>query len=160
MAELFTHILTAYVLATLLSWRYEWLTPQFVTVAMVGAMIPDLNRLELLLPADLLTAVLGVPFDWGAFHVLGGSLVAVAIGTLLAPPAYRRRAGALLLLGMASHHALDLLLLTPSGYADAVRWPITGSHPPSPGLYLSTDRWPALCSAVLAAGVWYARSQR
>ena len=160
MAELLTHILAAYILATLLSWRYEWLTPQFVTVAMIGAMIPDLSRLDLLLPADLLTAVLGLPFDWGVFHVLGGSLLAVAIGTLLVPSGYRRRVGALLLLGMASHHALDLLLLTPSGYAYAVLWPITGTHPPSPGLYLSTDRWPALCSAVLAAGVWYARYQR
>lgn len=139
--------------------RYEWLTPQFVTVAMAGAMIPDLSRLDLLLSDDLLTPVLGDPFDWGAVHVLGGSLVAVAIGTLLVPPAYRRHVGALLPLGVASHLALDLLLLNPSGYSYAVRWPITGTHPPSPDRYLSSDRWPAVCSVVLAAVVWYARSQ-
>ncbi|TYL37244.1 metal-dependent hydrolase [Natronococcus pandeyae] len=160
MAELLTHVLAAYILATLLSWRYEWLTPQFVTVAMIGAMIPDLSRLDLLIPTDLITAVFGIPFDWGAFHVLGGSLLAVAIGTVLAPADIRRRVGALLFLGMASHHALDLLLLNVSGYSYAVLWPLTGYHPPSPDLYLSTDRWPALCSAVLAAAVWYARDQR
>lgn len=160
MAEMLTHALVAYSLATLLSWRYEWLTPQFVTVAMAGAMIPDLGRVDLLVPAEFIEAVFGIPFDWGAFHVLGGSLLAVAIGTLLAPASYRRRVGALLLLGMASHHALDLLLLNVSGYSYAVLWPLTGYHPPSPGLYLSTDRWPAVCSAVLAASVWYARYRR
>jgi hypothetical protein len=160
MADLLTHVLVAYSLATLLSWRYEWLTPQFVTVAMVGAMIPDLNRLDLILPADFIEAVFGIPFDWGAVHVLGGSLLVVAIGTVLAPTTIRRRVGALLLLGLTSHLTLDLLLLNVSGYSYAVLWPVAGYHPPSPDLYLSTDRWPAICGVVLAASVWYARFRR
>lgn len=157
MADLLTHVLVAYSLATLLSWRYEWLTPHFVTVAMVGAMIPDLSRLDFLVPADLITATLGVPFSWGVFHVLSGSVLAIGLGTLLVPTGHRRRIGGLLLLGVASHHALDLLLINTSGYSYPVLWPLTGIHPPSLDLYRSTDRWPALCSAALAAGVWYAR---
>lgn len=160
MADLLTHVLVAYSLATLLSWRYAWVEPPFVTVAMAGAMIPDLSRLNLVVPVHRLTAAVGLPFDWGAFHVLGGSLLAVLIGTVLVPPGYRRRVGALLLLGVASHHALDLLLLNVSGYSYAVLWPLTWIHPPSPDLYRSSDRWPALCSAALAAVVWYARSRR
>lgn len=157
MAELLTHILVAYILATLLSWRYEWLTPQFVTVAMVGAMIPDLNRLDLLFPADMIEAAIGLPFDWGAFHVLGGSVLAVGIGTLVAPPEYRKRVFALLFLGMASHHAFDLLLVNVSGYTYAVFWPLTQYNPPSVDLYLSSDWWTAAISASIAAVVWYAR---
>ena len=160
MADLLTHVLTAYILATVCSWRYEWLTPPFVTVAIVGAMIPDLNRLDLVVSAELITAVTGLPFDWDAFHTLGGSLLAVLIGSLLVPPPYRRRVGALLLLGAASHHALDLLLLNASGYSYAVFWPVTGFNPPSPNLYLSTDRWPAICAAGFATIVWYVRYKR
>ncbi|ELY60740.1 metal-dependent hydrolase [Natronolimnohabitans innermongolicus] len=160
MADLLTHVLVAYVLATLLSWRYDWLTPPFVTVAMIGAAIPDLNRLDLVVPSETITAVTGVPFDWGAFHVLGGSLLAVAIGALLTAPPHRRRVAGLLLLGVASHHALDVLLIDATGYSYPVFWPLTDYQPPSGNLYLSTDRWPAAVSAVLAGVVWYARYHR
>lgn len=157
MADLLTHVLAAYVLATLLALRYEWITPPLVTVAMVGAMIPDLDRLGLVVAPEWIGAALGVPFGWGAFHTLGGSLLVVLLGTLLAGPASRRRVFALLVLGAVSHHALDLLLLNPSGYSYHVLWPLTTYHPPAPDGYLSTDRWPAVVAATAAALAWAVR---
>lgn len=160
MAELLTHVLAGYILATLLSFHYDWLSPRYVTVAMVGAAIPDLARLSILVSDDWITATVGIPFEWFAIHTLGGSLVVCAIGALLVGERYRTRVFALLVLGMLSHHLLDGLLFNPSGYSYAIFWPLTSYHPPSPGLYLSTDRWPALVSAIAAAVVWYLRYRR
>ena len=155
MAELLTHALFAYVLVTLLSVRYPWLTPQYVTVAMMGSLIPDMNRIALAVSADTVEGLLGVPFSWGAFHTPAGSLVAAGVGAMLVPDRYRRRVVALLALGVLSHHALDLLLASPSGYAYEIFWPLSSVVPPSGGYYLSTDRWPAVLSAVVATVVWY-----
>ena len=155
MAELLTHVLAAYAIATALSLRYSWITPQYVTMAMVGAMVPDLNRIGLFVPESTVETLLGIPFSWGGTHTGGGSLVIIAIGALLVPARIRWRVFGMLLLGMASHHALDLLLWFPSGYAYPVLWPLTGHAPPAGNLYLSTDRWPAVLSGVVAALVWY-----
>lgn len=150
MPDLLTHVLVAYVAATAASWRYGWLTPSYVTVAMMGAMIPDMTKIRLVLPGYRVESLLSVPFDWFALHTAGGSAVAVLVGTLLVPSRQRRRVFVLLALGAASHHLLDLLLINPSGYSYAVLWPLTGYQPPTPGLYLSTDRWPTLASGILA----------
>ena len=56
MAELFTHVLAGFIIATIASWRHAWITPPLVVACMVGAAIPDLNRLDLLVPADTITA--------------------------------------------------------------------------------------------------------
>jgi len=85
-------------------------------------------------------------------------LVAVlVIGTLLTAPDHRRKV--LLLLGLVavSHLFLDALLLNVSGYSYAILWPLTVYHPPTPGLYLSSDRWPVVISAIIATIVWYVR---
>ena len=156
MAELLTHVLVAYACATALSWRYEWLTPRYVTAVMAGAMIPDLNRIELIVPGALIEAALGIPFDWGALHTLGGSIVIVCIGALFVPVRYRRRVFLAALLGMLSHHALDLFLVGLSGHSYPVFWPLTQYNPPTPSLYLSSDRWPAAVSLLVAGGVWLA----
>lgn len=153
MPDLLTHVLVAYSVATVLSWRFERLTPQYVTVAMAGAMAPDLSRVDLVLPAATIETALGIPFRWGAFHTLGGSLLVIAIGALFVPNQYRRQVFVLLCFGMLSHHALDLLLIKPSGHSYAVLWPLTQYHPPTPGIYLSTDRWPAVVSFLLAMGI-------
>ncbi|KYH25076.1 hypothetical protein HAPAU_28970 [Halalkalicoccus paucihalophilus] len=151
MPDLLTHALVLYVVLTVASWRIEWLTPSFVTVGMMGAMIPDLTKIKLVVPSHRVESVLGVPFDWFALHTLGGSLVSVLIGAVLVPSRYRTRVFSLLALGATSHLLLDALLINPSGYSYALFWPLTGYHPPTPGLYLSTDRWPALAAGALAA---------
>jgi membrane-bound metal-dependent hydrolase YbcI (DUF457 family) len=160
MAEWLTHVLFAYVLATLLSVRYTWITREYVTIAMIGAIVPDLNRMDLVVDDYVIEAVLGIPFSWGAFHTLGGSLVAVAVGALLVGPRYRIRVFALLVLGMASHHALDLLLINLTGYSYAVLWPLTWYAPPTPGIYSSSDRWPAVVAILVAAVVWRVDARR
>ena len=157
MPELLTHVLAAYALATALSFRYSWITPGYVTIAMIGGMIPDLNRLELLAPAEVVESVVGIPWDWGAVHTFGGSAVVVAVGSLLVPPAYRRRVLAMLALGVVSHLLLDALLINASGHSYALLWPLTGYHPPTPGLFLSSDRWPAVITGGIAAAVWAVR---
>jgi membrane-bound metal-dependent hydrolase YbcI (DUF457 family) len=160
MPDLFTHILVGYVLATLLSMRYEWLTPQYVTVAMLGALVPDLTKIKLLVPSTQVESLLGIPFDWFAIHTLGGALVAVTIGAFTTTPDRRKYIFALLLLGAISHLILDSFLLKASGYSNILFWPFIQRGIPTPGLYLSSDRWPALVTGLLAVLVWYVRYRR
>lgn len=117
MPDLLTHVLAAYVLATALSVRYEWLTPRYTTIAMGGALVPDLSRMDLLVPAEFIEGTVAVPFSWGAFHTLGGVLVTVTIGALCTTSEHRRRVGGLLLLGACLHLLLDAFLLKSSGYS-------------------------------------------
>jgi len=155
MPDLLTHVLVAYTLATLLSIRCEWLTPALVTAVMLGAVVPDLTKIALVVPGQVVEDALGVPFDWSAIHATGGALVAVAAGALLTDSDHRRRVFVLLALGAASHLLLDALLHFPSGYSYPVLWPLTNYHPPALGLYLSSNRWPALVAGVLAVTAHY-----
>lgn len=157
MPDVLTHVLVGYVLATLLSFRLEWLTPRYVTVVMLGAIVPDLTKIKLLVPSSLVESWLGIPFDWFAIHTLGGALVAIAVGALLTSTPHRRRVFGLLLLGACSHLALDALLVSASGYSYAVFFPFSTYHPPTPGLFHSSDRWPAAVSALGAGAVWWLR---
>lgn len=155
--ELLTHILASYVLATGLSPRYEWITPEFVTGVMIGAIGSDLNRVGVLVTSEAVKAVFGVPFSWTGIHTLGGSVLVVRIGALLVTPRHRPRVLLLLTLGMFSYHALDLLPVSASGYSYQVLWPLSAYQSPTPGIYLSSDRWPRAIMAVIAGGVWYVR---
>lgn len=159
MVDLLSRVLAAYILGTVLSWRLEWLTPPYVTVAMAGAIVPDLNRTELLVPAATFEAAFGMPFHWNAFHTFGGSLLIVLIEALLVPATHRRRVAVLSLLGVLSHLTLDLLLIQPTAQSYAVLWPLTSYRPPTVGLYRSTDRWPAVI-ALVVAGVVTLETQR
>lgn len=157
MPDILTHVLVGYVLGTLLSFRLRWLTPQYVSVAMLGTLVPDLTKIKLLVPSGQVEGLLGIPFDWFAIHTLGGGLVAVAIGALCTTNQHRRRVLGLLLLGASSHLFLDALLINASGHSYAVFFPFSAVHPPTPGLFLSTDRWPAVVSGLLAVTVWWLR---
>jgi len=132
MPDLLTHALIAYVLWALLSWPGG---PSDATV----------------------TAALGVPFDWLAIHTLGGSAVCVAIGTVVVDAAERRRTLGLLSLGAGSHLLADAFLLKASGRSYDVLWPLTRYHPPTPGIYHSTDVWPSLLAMLVAGTVWLVR---
>lgn len=154
MAELFTHVVAAFILATMLSWRLDWISTPLVTVAMVGAALPDLNRIGLLLDDAAIEALLGIPFSWSPLHRVGGTVIVIAIGVLLVPRRLRRAALAMLVLGAASHYILDLFLYKPSGLSSPLFWPITGQRFAVNGFYLSSDRWPAGVATVVAAIVW------
>jgi hypothetical protein len=154
MPDLLAHALIAYALATVLSWRYSWLSPAYVTVAMAGAFVPDLVKIKLVLDSGLVATTLGIPFQWFALHTLGGSVVSVLIGVVLVADRERRRVTGLLMLGAASHLLADAFLLKPSGRSYPLVWPLSRVHPPTPGLYLSTDPEPMLVAAVVAGVVF------
>lgn len=154
MPDLLAHAFIAYTIGRQLSWRYEWLSPTYVTVVMAGAFIPDLTKVDLLLPSGTVEHLLGLPFDWFALHTAGSALVAVLIGTVVVAPRERRRALALLSVGSASHLVADGLLLNPSGRSYAMFWPLTRYHPPTPGLYLSTQPEPTVVTGLVAFAVW------
>ena len=160
--DLLAHALAAYTLGTLLSWRYDWLDSAFVTAVMVGAFVPDLTKVKLLVPYWEVSTLLGVPFSWAPLHYLGGVVFSVVMGVLLIAPGGRRRVRvlSLLSLGAASHLFLDALLRSPTGRSFPVFWPFTAWRPPTPGLYLSTEPWPTVFFAVLALVVWYIDRQR
>ncbi len=160
MPDLLAHALLAYSLATVLSWRYDWLSPAYVTIVMAGAFIPDLTKIQLVLESGQVEALLGMPFDWGALHTTGGAFVSILIAVVLVVPAERMRVFTLLALGTASHLVADALLLTPSGRSYAVLWPLTRYHPPTPGLYLSTQPEPTVLTAGVAVLVWLATRYR
>ncbi len=160
MADLFTHILIGYTLAIVLSWRYEWISYPFVTAVMIGSTLPDLNRIDLVVPEETVTALLGLPFTWSPLHRVGGTLLIVCIGALLVPNAYRRVVFALLSVGTASHYALDLLLYKPSGITSPLLWPFVTHGLAVDGFYLSTDRWPIVAATVLAGLVWVVDRRR
>lgn len=154
MPDLLAHALIAYTAALLLSWRYVWITPPYTTVAMAGAFVPDLTKVRLLVRSGYVEHLLNIPFHWGALHTTGGAIVAVLIGVTVVTRRHRTRVGLLLSLGAATHLVADALLLTPSGRSYAVLWPLTRWHPPTPGLYLSTQPEPTLVAAAVALGVW------
>jgi len=160
MPDLLTHALIAYTLCTALSWRYGWLTPTYVTVGMTGAFIPDITKGQLVVPSEHVQALLGIPFDWVAVHRLGGAAVAMLVGVVLAGDGERRRVAGLLSLGAGSHLLADALLRKASGRSYPLLWPLTEYVPPTPGLYHSTDAWPAVVMTAVAATVWWARWRR
>jgi len=156
MPDLLAHALIAYVVCTALSWRYEWLTPAYVTAGMAGAFIPDMMKVVLLVPDAAVEAALGLPFSWSGIHTAGGAAVAVLIGAAVVVPRERRRVGLLLAVGAASHLLADAVLLTPSGRSYDVVWPLLRYNPPTPGLYLSTRPEPTIVAGAVAVVVWLA----
>ena len=148
MPDLLAHALIAYTLGHVLSWRYDWLSSPYVTVVMAGAFIPDLMKIVLVVPGEMVEVATGFPFDWFALHTLGGCLISVGIGVVLAANKERRRVAALLTLGMSSHLIADAFLITPSGRAFPLFWPLTRYQPALPGLYLSTDPLPMIVTGV------------
>jgi hypothetical protein len=156
MPDLLAHALFAYAVCTVLSWRYEWLTPAYVTAGMAGAFIPDAMKVVLVVPDAAIEGALGVPFSWAGIHTAGGAAVAVLIGATVVVPRERGRVGALLAVGAASHLLADALLATPSGRSYAILWPLLRYTPPTPGLYLSTRPEPTVVAAAAATAAWLA----
>lgn len=155
MPDLLTHVLLAYTVATLVANRYHWLQPAYVTIAMVGALIPDMDHVSTLLPSQTVEAVLGIPFDWQGLQTGGVVLLVILIGTVLVKAAERRRVFALLCLGAFTHLFTDALIRVPEGRSQSIFFPVTLYQPPTPGLYLSTDIWPLAVTAVFAFFAWY-----
>lgn len=154
MPDLLAHVFIAYSLCRVASWRVEWLTTPYVTLGMVGAFIPDIVKIDLVLSSETVEGVLGVPFDWGSLATGGGTLLSVCIGLVLLRSSDRRQDVLLLGVGAGSHLLADSLLLTPTGRSVQLFWPLSQYQVPSPGLYLSTQPEPMLLTGTIALLVW------
>ena len=157
MADWLTHTLVAYAVFTAAGWSVPWLTERWVAVGVVGSVLPDLNRLSLLVSPDSVSAVLGVPFDWNALHTLGGVVLLGGVGALLFERRREQvRAAALLYAGALSHLLVDL----PQPYADGrtltnlYLFPVRSWRTATPGWYVSADRWVVAAAFVVALLVY------
>ena len=160
MADVLTHVLVAYVIATLLSWRYEWFSPALVTAVMAGALLPDLVKIRLVLPSDTVSAMLGIPFNWAPFHKIGGIVAVIAIITVIVPRAMRAATFISLSMGSFEHLLLDSFLYWPDGLASPMLWPISDFQFAVDGFYKSWDRWPLAITLALVVLVFAASRYR
>lgn len=154
MPDLLAHVFIAYTICRVASWRVEWLTTPYVTLGMVGAFIPDIVKIDLVLPSETVEGILGVPFHWGSLATGGGTLLSLCIGLVLLRSSERRRGGLLLGVGAGSHLLADSLLLTPTGRSVQLVWPLSQYKIPSPGLYLSTQPEPMFLTGAIGFLIW------
>lgn len=155
MADVLSHVLLAFVIFTVIGWHVDWIDRRWVAVAMVGAIFPDLNRVRLLVDNHVMVDLLGLPFNWGAIHTLGGVLVLSLMGAILFATWENRFRGFILLLGGAlTHLFVDVFKVWADGYASPYLYPITWYRLPTPGLYVSADRWVVVVAILMAALVF------
>lgn len=152
MPDLLTHVLVGYTLGKALSIHRAW-SGELTTVVMVGALLPNLTKIQLIIPDASVEALVGNPFSWHALHTLGGVVVTALIDGLFVSDQRRRRITSLLIGGAMSHLLLDSLLIKPSGYAGLLWWPVLTTALPTPGLYVSYDRWLAFVAGGIALSV-------
>lgn len=152
MAELLSHVLVAYALATVASWRWKRLTGPWIAVAMIGALLPDLNRVGLLVTDAAIEATLGTTFGIDAIHTLGGVIALASVGAMVVAD-HHRRVFALLLAGALSHLLVDGLKVYADGDAGVWFYPFAWYRHPTPNLYVSSDPAVLIAAVLVAIGV-------
>jgi membrane-bound metal-dependent hydrolase YbcI (DUF457 family) len=157
MTDIFSHILIGYAVAAVISPRYDWFNDQWITVVLVGAMLPDLDKIGLVLSESVIQQTLGIPFSWEALHLPVGTLVVCGMLSVLAGDCYRRRVFGLLLLGAATHYLLDAFAVFTAGYSYPFLWPLWWQHFPAGGVYQSSDQLPVIIAGGVAAIVYLLR---
>jgi len=159
MADLLTHVLAAYVLLTVASWRIDAVRHRWIPVGMGGAAIPDLVKIRMLVDPDVVGNTLGVPFAYSPVSTLGGVLLIAGAITLAFERRYWRRAYMFLLVGGTTSLVLDGLRAFADGSAGTWLYPFTWWRPPTPSLYVTSDPRVAV-AGVLAAAVVYGVDRR
>ncbi|USZ71504.1 metal-dependent hydrolase [Natronosalvus halobius] len=154
MADLLAHVLVAYACFTVLGWRLEWLTRRWLAVGLVGSLLPDLNRIELIVSDTATEAALGVPLEFDAIHTLGGVVLLAVAGTLCFRHDHRRAFG-MLFAGALSHLALDALKVYADGFSGVWLYPLSWYRHPSPNLYVSSEPIVLFSAIVVATAVWW-----
>ncbi|OEC86068.1 MULTISPECIES: metal-dependent hydrolase [Methanobacterium] len=110
MPDWITHLLAAWMICTILSFKYKQINPAYTVVCMAGALIPDLFKVV-------------IPLGFMGFkmenylmpvHLPIGSLIIACIFTLFFKE-NRKLVLSLLVLGVMTHYALDLLLINLGG---------------------------------------------
>ncbi|WP_284010334.1 hypothetical protein [Haloarcula pelagica] len=152
MAELLTHVLVPYVVLTALGWRVEF-DRRWVPVAMGGAAIPDLSKVDLVVGAEAVESLVGHGFAWSPISSLGGVVVIGAAIALLFGDGLRRRAYAALLVGGTSALVVDGLRAFADGRSDFWLYPIYW-RPPTPSLYVTADSRVTVLSVGVAVAVF------
>lgn len=158
MAEWLSHVLLMYAVGTIGSWKMGWFDFKWVTVGMIGAILPDLSRLYLLVPGELVTNLTGLPYQWNGLHTLAGILLLSGIGALLfTRPVDQKRAFGILLTGAGFHLLVDI----PQTYADGLTitnlyfFPVSSWRAATPGWYVPADRWVVVFATAVALLVWF-----
>jgi len=150
MADFVTHLVFAKTLAKVYRLYCTWLSKPYIVLILLGSLIPDFSKMKLFLNNSHVSTIVGQPFSWSGLHTVGGSLLTIIIGTLCVPYQYQKRAFVALSIGTVTHFLLDIF--TPDfGYAPSMFWPVTTRRSPSPGHYVSSDRWPLLVMGCLYA---------
>jgi len=159
MADLLSHLLAAYVLLTVAGWRVEWLDRKWVVVGMGGAAIPDLVKIDIVLDADVVESLLGVPFSYEPLSTLGGVLLVAGVITLAFERQRWNRVFGLITFGGLTALILDGMRVFADGRASAWLYPFTNWRPPTPSLYVTSDPR-VLVVALILAGVVFVVDQR
>lgn len=154
MADLLTHVLVAYVLMTVASWRVEPIDQQWVVVAMGGAAIPDLVKVNVLVSARTVEHAVGIPFSYAPVSTLGGVVLVAGVIALAFGAGHRRRAYAFLVAGGGLSLVGDGLRTYADGTSSPWLYPFTWWRPPTPSLYVSSDVRVVVVALVVAAVVF------
>lgn len=153
MTDLLTHVLVAFALFTVASWRFGF-DSRYVSIGVVGTLLPDLSKIHLLVPATAVENALGIPFSWYPLHRIGGAVVVCTIAATFFRSDMRARATGFLLAGTVLHFLLDAGIKRANGVTPPYFYPFSWYQPPAGNLYLSSDVWPAVVALALAATVW------
>ncbi|WEL16695.1 MULTISPECIES: hypothetical protein [unclassified Halorhabdus] len=153
MADLLSTVLVTYAAFTVASWRIDGLDRRWIVVAMGGAAIPDLVKVQILVDADVIGNALGVPFSYSPVASIAGVVVVAGIIALFFGEQWRRQAYAVLLASGGFSLVIDGLRVYADGFANFYLYPLW-IRPPTPGLFVSAD--PAvLVVALLVSGVTF-----
>ncbi|MFW6375640.1 MAG: metal-dependent hydrolase [Thermoplasmatota archaeon] len=150
MADLLTHSLVAFSIGTILSWKFKRINAQFITILMIGSVLPDLTRIGLILESAIIENTFGVSFSWQPLHTIGGVIIIISLFTLFMDKKDNKYIFSLLSLGAISHLFLDAFLIKASGHSYTMFFPLTSHSPQMPGFYLSTDVWPVMITMTIA----------
>jgi hypothetical protein len=105
------HIAFAFILCALLALRWPVFGGRNIVLVMIGAVLPDIFKLYLPLQLLGIYAQDSLAF----FHIPIGTLLVCGLGALLFEEGTRLRVFLLFVFGMATHYALDVLLIHVSG---------------------------------------------
>ena len=114
MADRFSHVFAGMCITVIASWRYGWIIPPLVVACMTGAVIPDLTRIELVFPAETITALTDIPWSWDVLHRAGGALFVVLFFPFIVRRDLRLPVIAMLTVGIASHVIIDYVMWQPT----------------------------------------------
>lgn len=158
MSDLLTHVLVAYLLFAIVEWRIDGFHPTYISLGMVGAVLPDLSKVRWVI-GSFPDGILPVPFSWLAVHRLGAILVIAAIGALLFERGRRRGVFAILTAGAFLHLLMDAMNARADGLTPPYFYPLSWARVPTVDVWVSTEIWPSLL-AVVAVGIFWALKRR